>query len=229
MHVLLNSHFAENPSTWSGLTPSFHDGGVTTVSKAAGGERERGQSGASSEHEEGKWEWGALLLGAGTGIRLPTYVGRWWGSGRGGESNHWGDRCSGGHTRDRVPIVPCWKWYWATDKWALAHFQNFPNIQKSLKFVNSKWMPFIAPKISKLCMRLVSYPVFMPKPSTHHMHDPGSIVPHIRPKVITDNQMSWIKYSYYIKMSKYYDDSQRNGTTENSITPQEWQLGQHIA
>jgi hypothetical protein len=22
----------------------------------------------------------------------------------------------------------------------------------------------------------------MPKPSTHHMHDPGSIVPHIRPK-----------------------------------------------
>jgi hypothetical protein len=25
----------------------------------------------------------------------------------------------------------------------------------------------------------LSYPVFMPKPSTHHMHDPGSIVPHI--------------------------------------------------
>jgi hypothetical protein len=35
-----------------------------------------------------------------------------------------------------------------------------------------------------------SYPVFMPKPSTHYMHDPGSIVPHIRPKVLTDNQMS---------------------------------------
>jgi hypothetical protein len=29
MHVLVNSHFAENPSTWSWLTPSFHDEGVT--------------------------------------------------------------------------------------------------------------------------------------------------------------------------------------------------------
>jgi hypothetical protein len=37
---------------------------------------------------------------------------------------------------------------------------------------------------------LLSYPIFMPKPSTHRMHDPGSIVPHIRPKVFTDNQMS---------------------------------------
>jgi hypothetical protein len=27
------------------------------------------------------------------------------------------------------------------------------------------------------------YPVFMSKSSTHRMHDPGSIVPHIRPKV----------------------------------------------
>jgi hypothetical protein len=36
----------------------------------------------------------------------------------------------------------------------------------------------------------LSYPVFMPKPSTHHMHDPGSNVPYIRPKVLTDNQMS---------------------------------------
>jgi hypothetical protein len=35
----------------------------------------------------------------------------------------------------------------------------------------------------------VSYQVFMPKP-THHMHDPGSNVPHIRSKVLTDNQMS---------------------------------------
>jgi hypothetical protein len=26
---------------------------------------------------------------------------------------------------------------------------------------------------------VVSYLVFMPKLSTHHMHDPGSIVPHI--------------------------------------------------
>jgi hypothetical protein len=38
----------------------------------------------------------------------------------------------------------------------------------------------------------MSYPVFMPKPSTHRMHDPGSIVPHIWPKVLTDNQMSQI-------------------------------------
>jgi hypothetical protein len=30
----------------------------------------------------------------------------------------------------------------------------------------------------------VSYLVFMPKLSTHHMHDPGSIVPHIRPKSV---------------------------------------------
>jgi hypothetical protein len=36
----------------------------------------------------------------------------------------------------------------------------------------------------------VSYPVFMPKSSTHRMHDPGSIVPHIWPKVLTDSQMS---------------------------------------
>jgi hypothetical protein len=33
---------------------------------------------------------------------------------------------------------------------------------------------------------LLSYPVFTPKLSTHRMHDPGSIVPHIRPKVFTD-------------------------------------------
>jgi hypothetical protein len=36
----------------------------------------------------------------------------------------------------------------------------------------------------------LSYPIFMPKPSTHRMHDPGSNVPYIRPKVLTDNQMS---------------------------------------
>jgi hypothetical protein len=51
-------------------------------------------------------------------------------------------------------------------------------------------------------------PVSIPKPSTHRMHDPGSIVPHIRPKVFTDNQMSQIKYYYYINtVSKDYDDS----------------------
>jgi hypothetical protein len=41
------------------------------------------------------------------------------------------------------------------------------------------------------------------------MHDPGSIVSHIRPKVFMDNQISQIKYNYYINnVSKDYDDSQ---------------------
>jgi hypothetical protein len=39
----------------------------------------------------------------------------------------------------------------------------------------------------------LSYAVFMPKPSTHRMHDPGSNVPHIRPKEFTENQMSQYK------------------------------------
>jgi hypothetical protein len=70
----------------------------------------------------------------------------------------------------------------------------------------------------------------MPKPSTHRMHDPGSIVPHIRPKVFKDNQMSQIKYNYYISsVYKGYDDSHQNGTAEDSITPQDRQPSQHIA
>jgi hypothetical protein len=53
------------------------------------------------------------------------------------------------------------------------------------------------------------------------MHDPGSIVPHIRSKVFTYNQMSEIKYNYYINnISKDYNDSQRSETVEDSITPQ---------
>jgi hypothetical protein len=41
------------------------------------------------------------------------------------------------------------------------------------------------------------------------MHDPGSIVHTYGPKVFTDNQMSQIKYNYYISnVSKDYDDSQ---------------------
>jgi hypothetical protein len=57
--------------------------------------------------------------------------------------------------------------------------------------------------------RVLSYLVFMPKPSTHRMHDPGSIVPHIRPKVFLDKQMSRIKYNYYISnVSKDYVNSQ---------------------
>jgi hypothetical protein len=45
---------------------------------------------------------------------------------------------------------------------------------------------------------LLSYLVFASKPSTHRTHDPRSIVPHIQPKVFTDNQMSRIEYNYYI-------------------------------
>jgi hypothetical protein len=57
--------------------------------------------------------------------------------------------------------------------------------------------------------QLLSYLAFMPKLGTHRMHDPGSFVPYIRPKVITDNQMSRIKYNSYINnISKDYDDSQ---------------------
>jgi hypothetical protein len=53
------------------------------------------------------------------------------------------------------------------------------------------------------------------------MHNPGSIVSHIRSKLFTDNQMPQIKYDYYYinSISKDYDDSQRNGTAEDSITP----------
>jgi hypothetical protein len=63
------------------------------------------------------------------------------------------------------------------------------------------------------------------------MHDPRSFVPHIQPKVLTDIQMSRIKYNYYYinSASKDYDDSQWNRTTEDSITPQERQPGQHVA
>jgi hypothetical protein len=68
----------------------------------------------------------------------------------------------------------------------------------------------------------LSYLIFMPKASTHRMHDPRSIVPHILPKVFTDNQMSRIKYNYYLSsVSKDYDDSQWNEIVEDSITPQE--------
>jgi hypothetical protein len=66
----------------------------------------------------------------------------------------------------------------------------------------------------------------MPKLSTHYMHDPGLIVPHIQPKVFIDNYMSRINYNYCISnVSKDYDDSQQNETAEDFITPQERQLG----
>jgi hypothetical protein len=74
-------------------------------------------------------------------------------------------------------------------------------------------------------------PSFTPKSSTHHMYDPESIVPHIRPKGFIDNQLSRIKYDYYYinSVSKDYGDSQQNGIVEDSITPQEQQPGQHVA
>jgi hypothetical protein len=76
---------------------------------------------------------------------------------------------------------------------------------------------------------LLSHPVFIPKPCTHRMHDPGSIVPHIRSKVFADNQMSRIKYDYYYinSVSKDYDDSQWNKTAEDSKTPQERRPRKH--
>jgi hypothetical protein len=51
------------------------------------------------------------------------------------------------------------------------------------------------PNMKRMCVveeevSLLSYSVFMPKLSTHRMHDTGSIVPHIQAKVFTDNQMS---------------------------------------
>jgi hypothetical protein len=53
------------------------------------------------------------------------------------------------------------------------------------------------------------------------MHDTGSIVLHIQPKVFTDKQISQIKYDYYYinSVSKDYDDSQWNRTAKDSITP----------
>jgi hypothetical protein len=87
------------------------------------------------------------------------------------------------------------------------------------------------PTVDMALMPLLSYPVFTPKPSTHRMHDPRLIVPYIRPKVFTEIQMSRIKYDYYYinSVSKDNNDSQWNGTAEDSITPQERQPGQHVA
>jgi hypothetical protein len=42
------------------------------------------------------------------------------------------------------------------------------------------------------------------------------LFPTYGPKVFTDNQISRIKYNYYIsKVSKDYDNSQRNGTAKD--------------
>jgi hypothetical protein len=87
--------------------------------------------------------------------------------------------------------------------------------------LNSPPIPTTAPD-EFIYSSLLSYLVFMPKLSTHRMHDSGSIVPHIWTKVFTDIQMSRIMYNHYINnVSRDYDDYQRNGTVEDSITPQE--------
>jgi hypothetical protein len=66
----------------------------------------------------------------------------------------------------------------------------------------------------------VSYLVFIPKQSTHCMHDPGSIVPHKRLKVFTDTQMSWIKYNYYyinsVSKDWWLSVEQNSGTLHNT-------------
>jgi hypothetical protein len=45
---------------------------------------------------------------------------------------------------------------------------------------------------------LLSYPVFMPKPTTHRMYAQDQLFHTYGQKVLPDNQMSQIKYNYYI-------------------------------
>jgi hypothetical protein len=45
---------------------------------------------------------------------------------------------------------------------------------------------------------LLSYPIFMPKPSTHRMYAQDQLFHTYRQKVFIDNQLSRIKYNYYI-------------------------------
>jgi hypothetical protein len=45
---------------------------------------------------------------------------------------------------------------------------------------------------------LLSYPVSMPKPSTHRMYAQDQLFHTYGQKVLIDNQMSPIKYNYYI-------------------------------
>jgi hypothetical protein len=62
-------------------------------------------------------------------------------------------------------------------------FESIPNDEIALlvrKFRKESW------RSPRGCL---SYLVLTPKPSTHRMHDSGSIVPHIRTKGFTDNQM----------------------------------------
>jgi hypothetical protein len=54
---------------------------------------------------------------------------------------------------------------------------------------------------------LVLIPSFIPKPSTHRMYAQDQLFHTYGQKVFTDNQMSRIKYNYYISnVSEDYDD-----------------------
>jgi hypothetical protein len=64
----------------------------------------------------------------------------------------------------------------------------------------------------------------MPKPNTHRMYAHDQLFQRYGHKVFTDNQMSRIKYIYYINnVFKDYNDSHVKWNTEDSITPQERQ------
>jgi hypothetical protein len=68
---------------------------------------------------------------------------------------------------------------------------------------------------------VLSYPIFMLKPSTHRMYAQDQLFHIYRQKVFTDNQMSWIKYIYYIdNVPKHEDDSHakwNSGRIQNTI------------
>jgi hypothetical protein len=59
----------------------------------------------------------------------------------------------------------------------------------AMKIISHAWRSYKS-KLVKIWRNQVSYQILQAKPCTHHMHDPGSNVPHIRPKVFTDNQIS---------------------------------------
>jgi hypothetical protein len=86
------------------------------------------------------------------------------------------------------------------------------------------------PTVDTALVPLLSYLVFMPKPSTHCMYAHDQLFHTYGQKVFTDNQMSQIKYNYYISnVSKDYDNAQQNRIAKDSITPQKRQPGQHVA
>jgi hypothetical protein len=104
----------------------------------------------------------------------------------------------------------------------LYYFNGNPQVEHEANLKNKIYIYIYhaldISKIDHMHAYIVSYPVFMSKSSINRMHHPGSIVLHIQLKVFTDNQMSRIKYNYYISnVSKGYDNSQQNsGRLHNS-------------